>query len=257
MKRFNRFELKYIITAQQAEAVKEDLVAHMEPDQHGTVDGSYGICSVYYDTADLAFMRAKVEGIKFRRKLRIRNYGDTLAAADRQRPVFVEIKQRINRTTQKRRLILPLPDAYQLCAGEWERVLEDPQDNAAAQEVLFLARGLNLQPTSVVGYRRQAYVGGSYEPGLRVTFDREIWGADASQGLTTDISHHALLPQTTVIMEVKANNAVPLWLANMLARRHCALRRYSKYCAATQRLIDLELLGERKTEVLEETAANG
>ena len=252
MKRFNRFELKYIVTATQAEAVKEDLLAHMDPDSHGCADGSYSISSVYYDTADLAFMRAKVEGIKFRRKLRVRRYGE---GGDG--PVFVEIKQRINRTTQKRRLILPLTQAYELCAGQWERELDDPEDNAAAQEVLFLTQGLNLQPTCLVGYRRQAHVGSSYEPGLRVTFDHDIWGATASQGLVADVSRHALLTQSTVIMEIKANNAVPLWLANLLARHDCSLRRYSKYCAATQRLIDLELLGGHKTELLEEIRDNG
>ena len=252
MKRFNRFELKYIVNAYQADAVKQDLLAHMGPDHHGSADGFYSITSLYYDTADLAFMRAKVEGIKFRRKLRIRRYGD-----DGDHPVFVEIKQRINRTTQKRRLVLPLPQAYELCAGELDQEFGDAEDTAVAQEVLFLVRGLALQPTSVVGYRRQAFVGSSYEPGLRVTFDHGVWGAMASQGLVGGISRHALVPQTTVVMEVKANNAVPLWLANMLARHHCALRRYSKYCAATRRLLDLELLSERKTAVLEEGSENG
>ena len=252
MKRFNRFELKYIVTATQAEAVKEDLLDHMDPDSHGSDDGSYSICSIYYDTADLAFMRAKIEGIKFRRKLRLRRYGAGSAG-----PVFVEIKQRINRTTQKRRLILSLAQAYELCAGGWDRELDDPEDQAAAQEVMFLSQGLNLQPTSVVGYRRQAYVGGSYEPGLRVTFDHDLWGAVASQGLVPDLTRHALLTQSTVIMEVKANNAVPLWLANLLARHNCSLRRYSKYCAATQRLIDLQLLGGYQTELSEEIPDNG
>ena len=58
-------------------------------------------------------------------------------------------------------------------------------------------------------------------------------------------------------MEVKANNAVPLWLANLLARHNCSLRRYSKYCAATQRLIDLQLLGGYQTELSEEIPDNG
>ena len=252
MKRFNRFELKYVVDAAQANAIKDDLVAHMEPDRHGSPDGFYSITSIYYDTADLAFMRAKVEGIKFRRKLRIRRYGD-----DGDSPVFVEIKQRINRTTQKRRLTIPLAAAYELCAGELDREVGDAQDAAVAQEVLFLVRGLALQPTSTVGYRRQAFVGSSYEPGLRVTFDYGIWGAVASHGLVQGVPRHALVTQSTVIMEVKANNAVPLWLANMLARHHCTLRRYSKYCASAQRLLDLELLAGHKTALLEERPESG
>lgn len=237
MKRFNRFELKYILHASQAEDVKADLVRNMAPDQHGDGDGSYSLSSLYYDTADLAFMRSKVEGIKFRRKLRIRRYGEGEGGL-----VYVEIKQRISRTTQKRRLALPLSQAYRLCAGELDGERADADDEAVAQEIQFLARGLALQATTLVGYRRQAFVGSSYEPGLRVTFDRAMWGAIPTGGLAGETAPHALEPQTTVIMEVKANNAVPLWLANLLARHHCDLRRYSKYSRATRRLIDLELM---------------
>lgn len=231
VKRFNRFELKYVIDVARMEAVKEDLAAHMRPDGNGA-EGAYAISSLYYDTADLACMRAKREGIKFRRKLRIRRYG-------KDGPVFVEIKQRINRTTQKRRLSLPLDAAYALCAGDFDGPLEDAADRAAADEILFLAKGLQLKPTCLVGYQRQAWVGGPYEIGLRVTFDTLLWAAQADAGLSDELPRHSMVPPAFVVMEVKANNAVPLWVANLLARHQCALRRYSKYCAGVACLGEL------------------
>ena len=97
MKRFNRFELKYSVTAAQRDAVKLDLENHMLPDSNSADDGFYDIASLYYDTPDLAFMRAKREGIKFRRKVRIRQYGEAEGLAGSDRRVYVEIKQRINR----------------------------------------------------------------------------------------------------------------------------------------------------------------
>jgi SPX domain protein involved in polyphosphate accumulation len=45
-----------------------------------------------------------------------------------------------------------------------------------------------------------------------------------------------------VVMEVKANDRVPLWLANLLARHQCPLRRYSKYCNGVARLAEKSLL---------------
>ena len=252
IKRFNRFELKYIITASQAEAFKRDLLAHMIPDSHGTANGVYAITSLYYDTVDLAFMRAKREGIKFRRKLRIRRYGDDLA-----RPVFVEIKQRINRTTQKRRLTLPLDQAFDLCGGRHQPDLAAAADAAAAGEVLFLAQTLDLQPTCVTGYQRTAFVGGEYEPGLRVTFDRSLWTAPAHYGLDPAMPQYPLAPDTVQIMEVKANEAVPLWLANALARHQCPLRRYSKYCAGAARLGELELLPVAQAALAREMTYKG
>jgi SPX domain protein involved in polyphosphate accumulation len=241
MKRFNRFELKYILDLRDTEAVSKDLLANMRPDGNGDRDGSYAITSVYYDTADLAFMRAKIEGIKFRRKLRVRRYG-----AGANGLVYVEIKQRINRTTQKRRLIVPERVGLDLCNGELTVELAEAQDKEVAEEIQFLSRGLALQPTALVGYQRQAFVGGEYEPGLRVTFDRDMWAADAARGLDHDGTRHGLATRRTVIMEVKANDAVPLWLANLLARHNCTLQRYSKYCAATQKLLDLQLLGAHR-----------
>ena len=242
MKRFNRFELKYAVTATQAEAVRCDLAHHMVVDDNSTDDGCYDIASLYYDTPDLAFMRAKREGIKFRRKVRIRRYGKADALADDNQPVYVEIKQRINRTTQKRRLTLPLAAAYALCAGHLEGAIEDATDSEAADEVLFLVRSLDLQPTCLVGYRREAFVGSRYEPGLRVTFDNSLWAAQADGGLAQSNARHAIVPPQTYLMEVKANNAVPVWLASMLARHRCTLTRYSKYCAAVACLDKLDLL---------------
>ena len=170
LKRFNRFELKYVVFVDRFKALRADLAAHMRPDANGR-DGSYAITSLYYDSADLACMRAKIEGIKFRRKLRVRRYGDGDG------PVFVEIKQRINRTTQKRRLVLGLDDAYDLCADRFAGEVGDAADAAVADEVRFMARALALQPTCLVGYRRYALTGGEYEPGLRVTFDSGLWAA--------------------------------------------------------------------------------
>jgi len=111
-----------------------------------------------------------------------------------------------------------------------------------AAEVTFLARALALQPTCLVGYRRNAFVGGRYEPGLRVTFDNSLWTAVASEGLSSTMPRHAIASPSMTIMEVKANEAVPLWLANMLARHGCELRRFSKYCAGAELLRRMELL---------------
>ncbi len=236
IKRFNRFELKYLATASQAAALKEDLLLRMRLDDHGAADGGYAITSLYYDSPDLVCMRAKFEGIKFRRKLRIRRYDESDGGT-----VFVEIKQRINRTTQKRRLVLPLEQAYALCAGQSPAREMDAADTAAAEEVCFLVKALSLQPTCLIGYRREALVGGPYEPGLRVTFDHSIWAA-ADQRLDSAATRHQLLPPSFKVLEVKANDAVPLWLANALARHQCELRRYSKYCIGATKLGQLELL---------------
>jgi len=72
----NRFELKYIIRWNQAEALKSLLLGYMTPDLHAGNDGAYDISSLYLDSPELLCYWEKIEGLKFRRKLRIRTYGN-------------------------------------------------------------------------------------------------------------------------------------------------------------------------------------
>ena len=105
VRKFNRFELKYLITLMEAERFKDALRAFLIPDEHGGNSGRYGLASLYFDSPNLRCYREKMDGLKFRRKLRIRRYetGEMMTEAS---PVFVEIKQRVDRVTQKRRALL-------------------------------------------------------------------------------------------------------------------------------------------------------
>ena len=67
-------------------------------------------------------------------------------------------------------------------------------------------------------------------------------------GLSESSPRHGLVPPIGVVMEVKANERVPLWLANLLARHQCPLGRYSKYCAGVARLAERDLLQVPGTE---------
>ncbi len=233
---FNRFELKYIVPSQLRPSLLENVRAQMTPDAEGSESGVYRVTSLYYDTADLQFYRSKLDGLKYRRKVRIRLYGEPQHEGQE---VMVEIKQRINRTTQKRRVCLPLPEAYKLCAGRLERELDDAKDRRTAAEVEYLARSLVLSPRCVIAYTRQAFMGGPYEPGLRLTFDYGLCCWDGSRGLFGTAQRHGFLSPDLMVLEVKANEHIPMWVSHMLARHGCALRRYSKYCNGLAHLMSV------------------
>lgn len=234
IRRFNRFELKYLVTADQRDALIEDLLPHMAPDPEGSKEGIYKIRSLYFDTHDLAFYRSKIDGNRYRRKVRIRVYGNGDNSPEQ--PAMVEIKQRISRTTQKRRVKLTLGEAFELCAGRLETPPKDPRDLEVAQEIGYLVGSLHLQPTCLISYVRQAFMGGIYEPGLRVTFDTALWCADPSRGFAEPHAPKRFLDPRYLVLEVKANDAVPLWVARALARHGCELDRFSKYCAGVSYL---------------------
>lgn len=234
IKYFNRYELKYILNQSQCQPIIDDLATYMEPDRAGDQHGRYHICSLYYDTEDYRAYWDKIDGHRYRRKVRIRIYGDHLqSAADN---CFVEIKQRLNQTLQKRRVILPYSTAVALC-GHGEPVTVDSEsDQAIIDEVLYLQGALQLQPTCIVSYDRLAFDGSAYDVGLRVTFDTNLKSRTHELSLLSEgrAESHYFLPPNRCIMEVKVNYRVPYWLTEMIGKYRCTLYRISKYCTALE-----------------------
>ena len=225
IKRFNRYEIKYSIPVASLAKLKADLARFLKGDAYGGDSGFYSIASLYFDTPELDCYRNKLDGLLFRRKLRIRVYpelDDDVA--------FVEIKQRVNRTVQKRRLPMKLKDAYAMCSGARHFKLSDPDDQEIADEVHFLVTALRLKPKNVIAYTRQAYVGHTVDPGLRLTFATLVRTRAASFDLEDKRKMQVAFPARLAIMEVKANERVPHWLLSILARHQCTLTRVSKYC---------------------------
>ncbi|MFE7411121.1 polyphosphate polymerase domain-containing protein [Streptomyces laurentii] len=223
---FNRFELKYLVPVEQAAEIRDELGERMDRDLHSPV-GGYGVWSLYYDTPQLRFYWEKIEGLKFR------HYGDLDGVTD-ESPVCVEIKQRVNRVTQKRRITLPYGVARQLCDGR-QMVDHSPKESAFVQEVLELVVRLNLQPTAITGYQREALVGRDADTGLRVTFDRRVRGRDRDFhfGITTPENRFTIPPHMSV-MEIKVNERTPHWITDLAARRNLNLVRISKYVQSVE-----------------------
>jgi hypothetical protein len=88
----------------------------MDEDPSGA-GNAYAITSLYCDTPDLRCYWEKIDGLRYRREPRIRHCRrrEELLA---ETPVFVEIKQRVNRTVPKGRARSSYAAALALCAGE-------------------------------------------------------------------------------------------------------------------------------------------
>lgn len=228
---FNRYEIKYLVDVTEAASLREEIEQRLDPDSHNG-DKGYGIWSVYYDTRQLRFYWEKIEGLKFRRKLRIRHYGDRFAVED-DTPVFVEVKQRINRVTQKRRVSLPYREALRLCDGR-QFVEHEPSQRAFLREVLDLVLRLDLRAVAMTGYTRHAYLGRDADVGLRVTFDQRVRGRDRDFHPGADAGNRLIVPARMSIVEVKANERVPYWLTDLTARRNLQVVRVSKYCQSVE-----------------------
>lgn len=229
---FNRYELKYLVPASQVEDVRAELVSRMQRDRNAGPSG-YGVWSLYYDTDRLRFYYEKIEGLKFRRKLRIRRYGELGEEMGDDAQVSVEIKQRVNRVTQKRRVLLPYHLARELC--DQRRRIEHPgADQHFIDEVLDLIVRLDLRPTAMTGYRREPYVGLDADLGLRVTLDHRIRGRDRDFDLRAESESRYILDPSFAVMEIKVNERAPYWVTDLAARLGLQIQRISKYCQSIE-----------------------
>lgn len=222
---FNRFELKYLTTADAARAFARDLATHAEPDPHSGEQG-YDVYSLYWDSPELRYFWEKLDGEKYRRKLRFRRYGDGDQA-------FVEIKQRIDRTVQKRRTRM---DLAELCAlfgsGAVDPAREAEVADPVLQEALVLCREHRLAPKAAIRYRREAWFA-TFEPDLRVTFDTRLQYDVRELDLERPtVQGSWLMDPALCVLEVKYNHRVPQWLVALIQKHDLSVVRFSKYCAA-------------------------
>ena len=224
---FNRFELKYVMPLKQAEAFRQDLLLYMSPDLNGTASGNYRLGNLYYDSPDLKCYQEKEDGVRVRRKLRIRYY-ETDDLFTEEKPVFVEIKQRIDRVTQKRRTVLPYFDALRLCN---DRVLPDhmDEDKATLEEIYAFVWQYNLRPSMIVRYTRMAFVGKCFDIGLRITFDTSLICQPYPLRLHEQLMELPILDAGHVIMEIKVNDRIPIWLSQLIGKHNLKMVPFSKY----------------------------
>ena len=229
---FNRYELKYIIDHEQVNDLWVEMGERLEADRHNRADGGYKIASLYYDSGDLRCYWEKIDGEKNRRKVRLRTYlnegGQPLGKS------FLEIKQRINRTVQKRRTDLSIGAAQRfLQTGSPPEQAEQPHVIA---EIGYLRHAFQLRPTLVVSYKRKAFYG-VFDDGLRVTLDYHVkCRADALDPASEEWGYY-MVPPDRVVMEIKVNDKVPLWLSLLLGRFNIVATRISKYCLGVETAI--------------------
>ena len=211
-----RYELKYLLNAEQADALRRRIAGRMEPDQFGRTT----IASLYYDTPDFRLIRTSIEKPAFKEKLRLRSYG---LATDTS-PVFLEMKRKAYGIVYKRRVQTTIPLVKKFFDGDAD-ICAEGQINTEITYFRDLYK--NLAPACMVIYDRTAY----FEPGgdLRLTMDRDPRYRMEDLDLRTSMDGTLLLDEGCSILEIKVQQAMPLWLTDILSRGKIYKTGFSKY----------------------------
>jgi hypothetical protein len=213
-----RFELKYRISPDAAQAVEDIVRRRLKRDHNSIPQGSrgYPVHSLYLDTAAFRLYHSTINGERNRFKLRVRFYDDVPAS-----PVFLEIKRRNNNCISKQRAAVHRTAIPELLLGGWPRPqhlhTEDARQLEAARNFCRLTAELHALPCSHVAYERDAWTS-HHDNSVRVTFDRNVRCEPSRLGLiSTHLQHpEQVFPLHTVILEIKFTDRFPEWLGDMI-----------------------------------------
>ena len=211
-----RYELKYLLTAEQTEYLLRRLEGHMLLDRYGRTS----IASLYYDTPNYRLIRQSVEKPSFKEKIRLRSYG----RATPESPVYLELKRKAYGIVYKRRVQSTIPQLEKFFSGSGD-ICAGGQIN---REITYFRDYYGtLAPACMIIYDREAY----YEPDgdLRLTVDFHPRYRTEQLDLTCPMDGIPLRPEGETILEIKVQEAMPLWLTEILDGGRIYKSSFSKY----------------------------
>jgi len=213
---FKRYEKKYLLSAEQFDALWQRLESHIEPDDFF----SSTVCSIYYDDDDYSLIRHSIDRPVYKEKLRLRSYNVPTADGE----VFVELKKKFKGIVYKRRVRMTDAEAESYLAGH----IPAPEDTQMFREIDWFMKMNKPTAKVLIACDREAYRS-IEDHDLRITFDRDIRWRNTELSLAAG-SHGELLTEPgQVLMEIKIPGAAPLWLASMLSELEIFPKSFSKY----------------------------
>ncbi len=224
---FRRVEKKYCISKDRQAVLLAEVADRLVPDSHGKST----VCSLYLDTPTNLLIRSSIDAGAYKEKLRLRSYGISNPGD----PVFLEIKKKYKGVVYKRRVQVPLSRAMEYIRGG-----DKPCTGQIMEEIDYAMRFYGgLCPAMFIACEREAYFCGE-NPGLRLTFDTAIRFRRDALELNSHTGGEEILPQDKVLLEIKTDGAMPLWLSEVLNRLEIYPTRFSKYATAYGRMIKTE-----------------
>lgn len=238
-----RYEYKYMVGEAVALGVRAFVSSYLELDEFSASrpSFSYPVHSLYLDSPDLFLYQNTINGDRNRFKLRLRFYDEN---ADR--PVFFEIKRRVNNTIQKERAAVRRDAVEFLLAGHRPEagclVRDTPEARHALESFTGLVHRLAAVPQSHVYYEREAWVGRDGQS-LRITFDRDV-RTERRYTLSLDPRIAAPVPVfgSAVVLELKFTTRFPLWFNHLVQAFGLRQGAAAKYVDGIDRLSERGLV---------------
>lgn len=202
-----RHELKFKISNSAAEVLKQKLSLILGKDKNAYYeDGSYLIKSLYFDDRDSSSYYEKMDGVLYRKKYRIRMYNDVDTF------IRLEKKMKHNNFTAKEQMLISKDIYSKILDGKIDEI-ENPE--GLLLEFITNYKNKGLVPSVIVEYHRTAFTYPISD--VRITFDSNIQSSLYNYDLfNTSYPRYIVDEPGKQVLEVKFNEILPLYIANIL-----------------------------------------
>ncbi|MDD2972340.1 MAG: polyphosphate polymerase domain-containing protein [Lachnospiraceae bacterium] len=213
-----RNEKKYYLSPIESVRLQEEMQILLEPDEFSK-QGSYHVRSLYFDTLNNRDFTEKGEGVRIRRKIRLRIY-DT-----EDQKVKFEIKAKNGAYQHKSSLIVSREDAMAIQEGDYGILLD--YDNETALRLYAMLTLNCYRPVSLIEYDRRAFI--YPENNTRITFDSNVKSSEMELDLFEKEVPWISLPEDTCILEVKYDHQLFKPISMILEKYHLNNVSFGKY----------------------------
>jgi hypothetical protein len=247
-----RYEYKYFVPNHKLEMLRKMVQPFVDLDKYavGREHNHYTVRSIYFDSPRLECYDTKVEGLGYRKKVRLRGYND----GGENSTVFMEIKRKFELPLRKNRAPMTYAAAKAILAHQMpieegvqnSEKIPDAQDNV--RRFLYQINAFNMRPVVLTIYEREPYLSKT-DPTIRITFDKNL--RCSPYPLLEDLHLEKRVRtclQNQFILEVKYNEYYPAWMKPIIGTLGLKWTSASKYVIS----MDAQEIGYRshKTEVI-------
>ena len=226
---FRRFEFKYLLNKAEESRIKSYLARYMVPDPQAHKTGSYEVVSLYFDSPAFYYYHEKTDGIKKRKKIRLRTYRTENAFSH---DVFFEIKRKIDAVVLKDRFSFDR-GRYVSFMEQWNltgvpHLNDDKNVSKILHEFDWERRLRSISPKILVAYEREPFLG-KYNQHVRITFDRAI-RAREDDNLFYAGDEWEDVSRGKTVMEIKFTGLLPFYITKVIHLFNLERVAFSKYC---------------------------
>jgi hypothetical protein len=229
MEDFARYEFKYLLDAARRTEIETEVSHFMDYDGHvhPELGNCYFVRSLYFDNMHATNFYEKIDGMKERRKYRIRTYAKE---QDDSVPTYLEEKGRHNERTYKHRVPIDHAHLPIFCTPErhFELIEKYPETPLVEQFVYDCARRTTL-PRVLVDYLRRPYTS-QFDLNFRLTFDSDLRATSSGVLFPHDEDGWRQVDAGFSILEVKFHRRIPAWFHRILQAHDMRRLSISKFC---------------------------